>query len=76
MVSAVRSIVAAAVVTLVVAVTSAEARQAPVMNAPAVTGADIAFSWSATPGATSYRLDAGLAPGRVRSTAMARWAPD
>ena len=63
MVSAVRSIVAAAVVTLVVAVTSAEARQAPVMNAPAVTGADIAFSWSATPGATSYRLDAGLAPG-------------
>jgi len=63
MVPVVRSVVAAAIVTLVVAVTSAEARQAPVMNAPVITGATIAFSWSATPGATSYRLDAGLAPG-------------
>lgn len=41
----------------------AEARQAPVLSPATVSGANITFNWSPTGGATSYRLDAGLAPG-------------
>jgi hypothetical protein len=33
------------------------------MNAPIVNGSSVLLSWSAVPGATSYRLGIGLAPG-------------
>lgn len=35
----------------------------PTMNAPVVVGANVTFSWSAVPGATSYDVQAGVAPG-------------
>lgn len=35
----------------------------PVMNAPVVVGANVTFSWSAVGGATSYVIQAGVAPG-------------
>lgn len=37
--------------------------QAPVLAQPGVSGNNVTFNWSATPGATGYRLDYGLAPG-------------
>jgi hypothetical protein len=42
--------------------TAAQA-QAPVLNPPVINGANITFSWSAAPGATSYNLEATLVPG-------------
>jgi hypothetical protein len=42
--------------------TAAQA-QAPAMNPPAISGANITFSWTAAAGASSYDLQAGLAPG-------------
>jgi hypothetical protein len=39
------------------------AAQAPVMAQPGVSGNNVTFTWSATAGATGYRLDYGLAPG-------------
>ena len=43
---------------------SAALAQAPTLNPPVVSGANITFSWSATAGATSYNLLATLVPGR------------
>lgn len=37
--------------------------QVPVMSQPAVSGNNVTFSWSATAGATAYRLEAGVASG-------------
>jgi len=37
--------------------------QAPVMAQPAVAGNNVTFSWTATAGATAYRLEAGVASG-------------
>ena len=62
MVVGARSTVAAACVALLLVASRAEA-QTPVLSPAAVSGANITFTWSATAGATSYRLDAGLAPG-------------
>jgi hypothetical protein len=42
---------------------SAAMAQAPTLNPPAVSGANINFSWSATAGATSYNLLATIVPG-------------
>ena len=42
---------------------SAALAQAPTLNPPVVSGANITFSWSATAGATSYNLLATLVPG-------------
>ncbi len=42
---------------------SAALAQAPALNPPVVSGANITFSWSATAGATSYNLLATLVPG-------------
>ncbi len=68
MVPAVRSTFVAACVALLAAASMAEARQAPAMNPAVVSGANITFSWTATAGATSYRLQAGLAPGLYLAT--------
>lgn len=56
-----RSIVAVAA-TWLLSVGSASA-QPPVLEQPAVSGTNVAFVWSATAGATGYRLDAGVASG-------------
>jgi hypothetical protein len=37
--------------------------QAPVMAQPGVSGNNVTFTWSATAGATAYRLEAGVASG-------------
>lgn len=37
--------------------------QAPVLAQPGVSGNNVTFTWSATTGATGYRLDYGVAPG-------------
>lgn len=37
--------------------------QAPVLAQPGVSGSNVTFNWSATAGATGYRLDYGVAPG-------------
>ncbi len=58
-----RSVALAAIAVSVVMAGMAEARQAPVMNAPAVSGANVTFTWSATAGATDYVLQAGVVPG-------------
>ena len=57
----IRSVVAAALA--VAALAGSAAAQTPVMNPASVSGANITFSWSATAGATDYRIDAGVAPG-------------
>jgi hypothetical protein len=54
---------AAVCLAVVVGVTTAEARQAPVMAAPTVNGNNVTFNWSATAGATAYRLEYGVASG-------------
>ena len=56
-----RSIAAVAAAWLL-GVTSASA-QPPVLQQPGVAGNTVTFNWSATAGATGYRLDYGLAPG-------------
>jgi hypothetical protein len=60
MVLRVRSRIVAACLAVGLAVTAAEARQAPVLAAPSVNGNNVTFNWSATPGATGYRLDYGV----------------
>ena len=62
MVVGARSTVAAACVALLLVASGAGA-QTPVLSPATVSGTNISFTWSATAGATSYRLDAGLAPG-------------
>ena len=62
MVVGARSTVAAACVALLLVASRAGA-QTPVLSPATVSGTNISFTWSATAGATSYRLDAGLAPG-------------
>lgn len=41
---------------------------APTMNAAVVNGSSVLLSWSAVPGATSYRLGIGLVPGTEQYT--------
>ena len=65
MVSSVRSMFVAVCAVLLAAANAAEA-QAPVMNPAVVSGANVTFSWSATAGATAYRLEAGVAPGQYQ----------
>jgi hypothetical protein len=48
---------------VVVGVTAAEARQAPVLAAATLNGNDVTFNWSGTAGATGYRLDGGFSSG-------------
>lgn len=43
--------------------TGAAQAQAPVLSAPTVVGANVTFNWSASPSASNYILDAGVAPG-------------
>lgn len=38
---------------------------APVLNPPTVLGPDVTLSWTPVPGATSYRLAVGVAPGQT-----------
>ncbi len=66
-----RSVAVAAVVALVAMAGLAEARQAPIMNAASVSGANLGFTWSATAGATDYVLDGGVAPGVYLGSASA-----
>jgi hypothetical protein len=63
MVVRVRSTFAAACLAVMVAVSVAEARQAPVLNPANVSGNNVTFTWSSTSGATGYRLDYGLGSG-------------
>lgn len=63
MVIGARSRMVAACALLVIAAATVEARQAPVLSPAGVSGANVTLSWTATPGATSYRLDAGGASG-------------
>jgi hypothetical protein len=63
MVLSFRSMSAVVCLAVVVGVTAAEARQAPVLAAPTVSGNNVTFNWSATAGATAYRLEYGLASG-------------
>jgi hypothetical protein len=59
-----RSRTALAVCTALFFATSlAEARQAPVLNPASVNFANITLTWSATSGATGYRVEAGVVPG-------------
>lgn len=53
----------AAFAVAVLAAGRAEARQAPVLDPPSVNGNTVTFNWSATAGATGYRLDYGFATG-------------
>lgn len=43
--------------------TGVASAQAPVMAVPTISGNNVTFTWSATAGATAYRLDYGVAPG-------------
>ncbi len=58
-----RSVALAAIAVSVLMAGMAEARQAPVMNAASVAGANVTFTWSAAAGATDYVLQAGVVPG-------------
>lgn len=58
-----RSTMAVVCAVALLAVSVAEARQAPVLNTPTVDGNNVTFTWSATAGATGYRLDYGTATG-------------
>ena len=44
------------------------AQAQPTMNAPVIVGANVTFSWSASPGATSYDIQAGVGSGAYSFT--------